>query len=130
MEFTRQMVAPIELVPTSDLLAAAEAGFRNSYEEDPPSYVLTEQQQHYAFLVSEAEFDEIFQRIRERSLSYWADPYRQKESEINTGMAAEACIGTTPADIFWKSSLDRTEAQARRQPIHTLCWREKKRESE
>jgi hypothetical protein len=30
--------------------------------------------QHYAFLVSESEFDEILGRIRERTLPYWADP--------------------------------------------------------
>ena len=30
--------------------------------------------QHYAFLVSEAEFDAIFGRIKDRKLSYWADP--------------------------------------------------------
>jgi hypothetical protein len=30
--------------------------------------------QHYAFLISEAEFDEIFGRIRDRKLPYWADP--------------------------------------------------------
>ena len=40
--------------------------------------------QHYAFLVSEAEFDAIFERIRERNLTYWADPYRRKEGQINT----------------------------------------------
>ena len=30
--------------------------------------------EHYAFLVSEAEFDEIFGRIQARGLDYWADP--------------------------------------------------------
>ena len=40
--------------------------------------------QHYAFRVSEAQFDEIFNRIRERGLTYWADPYRRKEGQINT----------------------------------------------
>lgn len=39
--------------------------------------------QHYAFLVSETEFDEIFKRIRERSMRYWADPARKKPGEIN-----------------------------------------------
>jgi catechol 2,3-dioxygenase-like lactoylglutathione lyase family enzyme len=39
--------------------------------------------QHYAFLVSEAEFDEIFGRIRERQLPYWADPYQTQRDEIN-----------------------------------------------
>ena len=41
------------------------------------------QMQHYAFLVSEAEFDQIFGRIRERGLQYWADPGRTREGEIN-----------------------------------------------
>jgi hypothetical protein len=41
------------------------------------------QSQHYAFLVSEAEFDKIFGRIRERAMEYWADPGRQHSGEIN-----------------------------------------------
>jgi catechol 2,3-dioxygenase-like lactoylglutathione lyase family enzyme len=40
--------------------------------------------QHYAFLVDESEFDEIFERIRERGLSYWADPGRHERGQINT----------------------------------------------
>jgi catechol 2,3-dioxygenase-like lactoylglutathione lyase family enzyme len=40
--------------------------------------------QHYAFLVSEAEFDEIFGRIEERGLQYWADPHQSQEGQINT----------------------------------------------
>ena len=39
--------------------------------------------QHYAFLITENEFDEIFARIRERRLDYWADPYRSRPGEIN-----------------------------------------------
>jgi hypothetical protein len=39
--------------------------------------------QHYAFLVSESEFDEIFARIRERQLPYWADPSRRQRDQIN-----------------------------------------------
>ena len=39
--------------------------------------------QHYAFLVSEAEFDQIFGRIRARGLAYWADPARTVAGEIN-----------------------------------------------
>src|SRR5262245_47445381 len=38
---------------------------------------------HYAFLVSETEFDEIFARIRERQLVYWADPFRRQSNQIN-----------------------------------------------
>jgi catechol 2,3-dioxygenase-like lactoylglutathione lyase family enzyme len=40
--------------------------------------------QHYAFLVSEAEFDTIFDRIRALDLQYWADPRHQEPGEINT----------------------------------------------
>ena len=39
--------------------------------------------EHYAFLVSEAEFDEIFARIRERGLDYWADPAHRQRGQIN-----------------------------------------------
>lgn len=39
--------------------------------------------QHYAFLVSEPEFDDIFGRIKARKLSYWADPGQSKQGEIN-----------------------------------------------
>ncbi len=40
--------------------------------------------QHYAFLVGEPDFDAILERIRQRSLVFWADPYRRKPNEINT----------------------------------------------
>jgi catechol 2,3-dioxygenase-like lactoylglutathione lyase family enzyme len=39
--------------------------------------------QHYAFLVSEAEFDLGFSRIEALGLTYWADPARSQPGEIN-----------------------------------------------
>ena len=39
--------------------------------------------QHYAFLVSEDEFDQIFGRILERGLDHWADPGRSRPGQIN-----------------------------------------------
>lgn len=39
--------------------------------------------QHYAFLVSEPEFDQIFGRIRERGIPHWADPGRRQPDRIN-----------------------------------------------
>ena len=39
--------------------------------------------QHYAFLIEEDDFDEIFGRIRERKLPYWADPFKRQSGEIN-----------------------------------------------
>lgn len=40
--------------------------------------------QHYAFLVSEQEFDQILGRVRERGLTFWADPSHTRPNEINT----------------------------------------------
>lgn len=39
---------------------------------------------HFAFLVSETEFDAIFARIKQRGLTYWADPMGKVENQINT----------------------------------------------
>jgi len=39
--------------------------------------------QHYAFLITEDEFDTIFGRIVERSIDHYADPGAQRRSEIN-----------------------------------------------
>jgi catechol 2,3-dioxygenase-like lactoylglutathione lyase family enzyme len=39
--------------------------------------------QHYAFLVADAEFDQILGRIRARGLRYWADPAQKEEGVIN-----------------------------------------------
>ena len=38
--------------------------------------------QHYAFLVSEDEFDRVFARIQAQGLAYWADPGKERRSEI------------------------------------------------
>ncbi|MGP4001246.1 VOC family protein [Streptomyces sp. 8N706] len=39
--------------------------------------------QHYAFLVSEDEFDAIFARITAAGLTHWADPSHHRPGEIN-----------------------------------------------
>jgi catechol 2,3-dioxygenase-like lactoylglutathione lyase family enzyme len=38
---------------------------------------------HYAFLVSEDDFDAIFERVTSRGLTYWADPGHTRPYEIN-----------------------------------------------
>ena len=63
---------PFEVVTTDN---GTKVDFMDTDSEIKP--------QHYAFLVSEAEFDEIFGRIRQRELSYWADPAQAQPSEIN-----------------------------------------------
>jgi catechol 2,3-dioxygenase-like lactoylglutathione lyase family enzyme len=39
--------------------------------------------QHYAFLVSEQEFDEIFGRIQRAGITYYADPRHRQPGQIN-----------------------------------------------
>lgn len=56
--------------------------------------------QHYAFLISEDEFDEIFGRIRERGLSYWADPGRKHPGEINTRDGGRGVYFEDPSGHF------------------------------
>lgn len=50
--------------------------FRDSRGADIPS-------QHYAFLVSEEDFDAIFARIRKAGITYYADPAHRRANEIN-----------------------------------------------
>ena len=63
---------PFQMVTTEN---GANIDFMNTGGEITP--------QHYAFLVSESEFDQIFGRIRERSHPYWADPAQEQSGEIN-----------------------------------------------
>lgn len=39
--------------------------------------------QHYAFLVSEADFDTIYGKIRDRRMPHWADPRARRSGQIN-----------------------------------------------
>lgn len=56
----------------------------NDVTLDFADYAETTTPQHYAFLVSEAEFDEILGRIRDRGLPYWADPFHHRPDAHNT----------------------------------------------
>lgn len=38
---------------------------------------------HFAFRVSEEEFDAIFGRLQARGLPYWADPFHQEPGRVN-----------------------------------------------
>jgi catechol 2,3-dioxygenase-like lactoylglutathione lyase family enzyme len=63
-------------------------------DDDPIS------RQHYAFLVSEREFDEIFTRIRERKLPYWADPAKKRPGEYNTHDGGRGVYWEEPSGHF------------------------------
>ena len=63
-------------------------------DDDPIS------RQHYAFLVSEREFDEIFARILERKLPYWADPAKNRPGEYNTHDGGRGVYWEEPSGHF------------------------------
>jgi extradiol dioxygenase family protein len=52
---------------------------------------------HYAFLVSEPEFDEIFGRIQERGIDFFADPGGRLKGEINTHDGGRGCYFADPS---------------------------------
>jgi catechol 2,3-dioxygenase-like lactoylglutathione lyase family enzyme len=69
---------PVPFGPFLDVEVANEVTLAFLDAEDMEIQV-----QHYAFLVSEQEFDQIFGRVRERGLKYWADPGQRDEGRIN-----------------------------------------------
>ena len=54
--------------------------------------------QHYAFLVSDDEFDSALERIQLRSLPYWADPARTKPGETNRHFGGRGVYFADPDD--------------------------------
>jgi catechol 2,3-dioxygenase-like lactoylglutathione lyase family enzyme len=56
--------------------------------------------QHYAFLVSEAEFDAIFGRVKARGLPYWADPAKREKGRINTHFGGRGVYFEDPGGHF------------------------------
>ena len=56
--------------------------------------------QHYAFLVSEAEFDAIYGRIRDRGLPHWADPHGNRPGEINHNDGGRGVYFQDPAGHY------------------------------
>jgi catechol 2,3-dioxygenase-like lactoylglutathione lyase family enzyme len=56
--------------------------------------------QHYAFLVSEEEFDDIYGRIRERGMQHWADPRGSMPGEINHNDGGRGVYFQDPAGHY------------------------------
>ncbi|MBW4715610.1 VOC family protein [Saccharothrix obliqua] len=97
VKLNHTIVAARDARATADFLVDV-FGFRPAVRADPFLCVETDNEvtldvlataeeiapQHYAFLVSEEDFDRIFGRVRDRGLTYWADPFRHRAGEINT----------------------------------------------
>jgi len=62
--------------------------------------------QHYAFLVTEDEFDEIFGRILERGLDHWADPHKERPGDINHNDGGRGVYFESP-DGHWLEIITR-----------------------
>jgi catechol 2,3-dioxygenase-like lactoylglutathione lyase family enzyme len=54
--------------------------------------------QHYAFLVSEDEFDAIFGRIKQAGIPYYADPGHRQVGKINHHDGGRGCYFPDPND--------------------------------
>ncbi|WP_155348986.1 VOC family protein [Acrocarpospora pleiomorpha] len=54
--------------------------------------------QHYAFLVTEEEFDQIWGRIKDRGLTFWADAFHQRPGQINTNDGGRGLYWSDPND--------------------------------
>ena len=56
--------------------------------------------QHYAFALSDAEFDEAFGRIQARGLAYWADPSRSRPGQIRQHDGSRGVYFQDPSGHF------------------------------
>ncbi len=56
--------------------------------------------QHYAFLVSENEFYQIFDRIKKREIPYWADPAKKNTGKINNHDGGRGLYFEDPSKNF------------------------------
>jgi len=62
------------------------------------------QPHHYAFKVGEAEFDDIFGRVKAEGLAYGSGPFTPDDMKINTGMVAAAFTFAILMGICWNCS--------------------------
>ncbi len=58
--------------------------------------------QHFAFLVTEDEFDVILGRITQRDLDHWADPGRTEPGQINTNDGGRGVYWAEPSDHLYE----------------------------
>jgi hypothetical protein len=56
--------------------------------------------QHYAFLVTEADFDGIYSRILERGIEHYPEPHRGRKNEINHNDGGRGVYWSDPSGHF------------------------------
>ncbi|MFC7446829.1 VOC family protein [Rhodococcus daqingensis] len=85
-------------VPAGHFLSVPlDNGVTLDFAEPPPQFDINPQ--HYAFLVSEADFDAIYGRIVERGMEHWADP-RRSATGINTNDGGRGTYFLDPAGHY------------------------------
>lgn len=78
--FLAEMLGLTDPVPFANFLVVSlENGVSMDFMDHPRPIG----SQHYAFLVDDAKFDAGFAKIKDKGLSYWADPMRSRPGEIN-----------------------------------------------
>lgn len=78
---TLGLAGPVAWGPFMDVVLANDVTLAylpyEGTDEEIPS-------QHYAFLVTEHEFDQVFGRITARGQAYWADPAMRQKGVVNS----------------------------------------------
>jgi extradiol dioxygenase family protein len=83
---------PFHIFLVVQLTNGASLDFIETSEEFGP--------QHYAFLVGEHEFDQIYKKIKTRNIPYWADPAKKISNQINTHFGGRGLYFEEPSGNF------------------------------
>jgi extradiol dioxygenase family protein len=98
-EFLAELFGLPSPVPFGRFLAVPiEHGASIDYAEVPDGEEI--HTQHYAFLVSEDDFDAIYGKIQSRGLDHWADPITDRPGEINTRDGGRGVYFRDPSGHF------------------------------
>lgn len=98
-EFLTELFGLPDPVPFGHFLSVKlEHGADLDYADAPAGEEI--RPQHYAFLVSEEDFDAIYGKIQSRGMQHWADPGGQRAGEINTRDGGRGVYFRDPAGHF------------------------------
>jgi extradiol dioxygenase family protein len=98
-EFVSELFGLPSPKPAGHFLAVAlEHGATLDYTEVADDQEIASQ--HYAFLVSEDDFDAIYSKISARGLPHWADPAGQRPGEFNTNDGGRGVYFRDPAGHY------------------------------
>ena len=97
--FLTELFGLPDAVPAGHFLAVTlEHGVSLDFADVPADEPV--RPQHYAFLVSEDDFDVIYAKISGRGLAHWADPRASRAGEINHNDGGRGVYFRDPAGPF------------------------------